>query len=255
MSKVHSLRSLAGSVVLAFAVTSFAAQSQGGGLDLGGLVGGTVNGLTGGGISAKANATVGGSSGVDAKAKASIGKTVNAKARVVLFKKKKHYAHKAYKGNHHSLVKIYAKVDVNNKHYKGHHSLAKVYARVDTRPVDAKLRLMLGKKTALKSKIVLKHTKAKVFVKLGGYKHVAHAKAIVKTDILKAKVRVGIGGTHNHQGTSQTRSSTPGVMASRLPDLARSDRDRLITRCVSVLAAPQKFDDTIVSLCRMVTTL
>jgi hypothetical protein len=218
MSKVLHIRSLIGSVVLALAATSFAAQSQGGGLDLGGLVGGTVHGLTSGGIGAKAGATVGGSSGVDAKAKASIGKTVNAKAKVILLKKK-HYAHKHHNGKHHNLVQISGKVDLNKKRYAH------------------------------------KHYREHQFVKLGGYKHVAQAKAIVKTDLIAAKIKIGISGTHNHPSTSQPPSSTPGAMASRLPDLSRSDRDRLVTRCVSVLAAPQKFDDTIVSLCRVATTL
>jgi hypothetical protein len=211
-----------GSVVLSLAAMSFAAQSQGGSLDLGGLVRGTVNGLTGGGISAKAGATVRGSD-IDAKAKASLGRTVDAKAKVILFKKKYH-AHKIHKGKHHGSAQIYAKVDLNKNHrahksYKGHPNLATIYAKVDTHPIDAKLRAGLGKAAAA------------------------------------AKVKITFGSGQNHPRTSQPPSSTPGAMASRLLDLSRSDRDRLATRCVTVLGAPQRYDDTLVSLCRMITTL
>jgi len=206
MSKVLCPRSLMRSIVLSFAAISFAAQSQGGSLDLGGLVGGTVGGLTGGGISAKADAVVGGSSGVDAKAKASLGKTVIVKAKLILFKKK-HHAHKANKEKHYNTAQ------------KGDRNLANIYGKVDTHPIDAKLRLGLGKATAA------------------------------------ANVKITFGSGHKTPVRSQPPSSTPGAMASRLPDLSRSDRDRLATRCVTVLDAPQKHDDTLVTLCRMITTL
>jgi hypothetical protein len=206
--------------------------------------------------------TIGDSSGgIAVGAKASVGKSINAKAKVVLLKKK-HHTHKGYKGKQYGLVKVYAVIGKNKTYHPSHrykskkYSLAKVSAKVDTHPVHAKLRLALGKKLSAKGKVALGHTKAKVFVQLGSYHHLANANAVVKTDVVTAKVKLGLGlGGKNHTpGTSTPPNQpTPGEMASRFSDLARSDQQRLASRCVSVLAAPQKYDDTLVSLCRMVT--
>jgi hypothetical protein len=86
------VRYFAAAAVVGFAGMSFSAPSGAGGLDLGGLVGGALGGTsysgTSGGVSAKADASIG-YSGVDAKAKASIG-GIKAKAYVALYKKKHH---------------------------------------------------------------------------------------------------------------------------------------------------------------------
>src|SRR5688572_22481066 len=174
----HRFRSLLGSFVVAFAATAFAVQSQAGGLDLGGLVGGTIGGLTGGTGSNTASSSDGysHSGGIAVGAKASVGKSINAKAKVVLLKKK-HHPHKGYKGKQYGLVKVYAVIGKNKTYHPSHgykskkYSLAKVSAKVDTHPVHAKLRLALGKKLSAKGKVALGHTKAKVFVKLGSYHH------------------------------------------------------------------------------------
>jgi hypothetical protein len=256
----HRFRSLLGSFVVAFAATAFATQSQAGGLDLGGLVGGTIGGLTGGtGTASSSDGYSHSSGGIAVGAKASVGKSINAKAKVVLLKKK-HHAHKGYKGKQYGLVKVYAVIGKNRTYpfhgYKSkNYSLAKVSAKVDTHPVHAKLRLALGKKLSAKGKVALGH-KAKVFVKLGSYHHLAKANAVVKTGVVTAKVKLGLGldGKNHTPGPSTPPNQpTPGEMASRFSDLARSDQQRLASRCFSVLAAPQKYDETLVSLCRMVT--
>ncbi len=216
---------------LGLGVTAFAMPTSAGGLDLGGLLGGTLD-HSSGGIRAKADASIG-TNGADATARASLGKSANVKAKVVLLRK---HTYKAHRRKHRELVKLNAKVV--------------------SHPVYAKLRLALGKKNNVKGKITLAHTHAKVFAKLGGDK--PKAKAVAKAEVLsaKVKVRIGIGSANHHPTTSAPpRSPTAGTMASRLDDLSRGDRDRLVTRCVTVLAAPEKFDDDLVSLCKMITTL
>ncbi|HKG75513.1 MAG TPA: hypothetical protein VKA79_14835 [Aestuariivirgaceae bacterium] len=90
MNTTH-IRYLAAAAAFLFSAMSHTAQSGAGGIDIGGVVGGTLGSLgANSGVGAKADAAIG-YGGLDAKAKASVG-GLNAKAHVGLLHRKKLYA-------------------------------------------------------------------------------------------------------------------------------------------------------------------
>jgi hypothetical protein len=90
MNTTH-VRYLAVAAAFLFSAMSYTAQSGAGGMDIGGVVGGTLGSLgANSGIGAKADAAIG-YGGLDARAKASVG-GLNARAHVRLLHKKKRLA-------------------------------------------------------------------------------------------------------------------------------------------------------------------
>jgi hypothetical protein len=102
---------LAAAATFIFSAMSYTAQSGAGGIDLGGVVGGTLGSLgANSGVSAKADAAIG-YGGLDATAKASVG-GINARAHVGLHKKKLHanakllLARQGSYGKHGKIAKV-----------------------------------------------------------------------------------------------------------------------------------------------------
>jgi hypothetical protein len=227
--------------VAAIGIVSFSSQASAGGLNVGGLVGGTLGALGGsqygatGGVSAKANATLG-KTGLDAKAKWSIS-NINAKVKVVLYKKRFHASAKLLVGK--------------NGTYGKQSNIVKVTAVVGAKPVNAKAKVLIGA-----------NKEAKVFASLNGKNNVTGKLALADVGAgAKIGLNFGSNNAEESNGMSPTGSalatgkSTPGAMALTFRDLSMQDQMILTNRCSTVLTVPGHFDGDMVALCRIIAAL
>jgi hypothetical protein len=242
--KEGNICNLAAAAVIGFAAVGFTAPSHAGGLDLGGVVGGTLGALGGSGssysgssgssYSGTSSGSYGGTSGgygYSGKGKGGI----KAKAYVTLLKKK-------------HLVKAKVFIGKNN-HYK-HAKLVKVAAVIGKKPLDVKAKVY-----------VADLVKAKVYTSVG-YKTNVFAKVAV-ADLAKIKIGVGPGGYQNRSnppnGNTVTppndNGSNPGRVASTFRELSDHDQNVMSRKCGAVLAQPYSYDSDTVELCRLIATL